>query len=150
MIRLFGLIVALAIAACSAPAHPPKGRAIVAENAFVNDPIGGRDVTAGGLSITALGGDAKIIAASSPAAERVELHVNQVDDGVMRMRPVDAFELQNGEVFPISPGGPHLMFFGFDEAIDAGDTIELTLTLEWAGGETETVTSRAAVRSISD
>lgn len=79
--------------------------------------------------------DDRLVAASSPAAERVELHTHLQDaNGVMRMVEVeDGFALPAGESHALQRGGDHLMFLGLTRAFDHGDTVEVTLVFEEAG-----------------
>ncbi|MEO0982244.1 MAG: copper chaperone PCu(A)C [Pseudomonadota bacterium] len=148
---LFVAMTAL-LAACGADPAPSEpqavGRGVEVADAFVNQPLGGRDVSLGGLTIIASGADAKIIAASTPAAERVELHTHALDDGVMRMRQVEFFDLMDGEAMTLGRGGPHLMLFGVDDALNAGDEVELALELQWDNGDLSTVTVAAAIHNL--
>ena len=80
-------------------------------------------------------GDAadKIVAASSPLAERVEMHTHSMTDGVMRMRKVEAIDLVPKGHTELKPGGLHLMIFGLKEQLKKGQVIPVTLTLKTAG-----------------
>lgn len=75
----------------------------------------------------------RLIGASTPIAERAELHTHQMDGAVMRMRPVDAIELRAGETAELKPGGLHVMLIGLKEPIRAGKPVPLTLRFEKAG-----------------
>lgn len=80
----------------------------------------------------------RLVAASSPAAERVELHRMEVDaQGVMRMREVEAIEIAPGAAVVMKPGeGYHLMLLGLRQALRDGDSVPLKLRFE-RGGEVE-------------
>lgn len=81
------------------------------------------------------GGSAdRLIAAASPAAERVGLHTHIEDDGVMRMVQVEeGFDLPiNGEIL-LQRGGHHVMFLGLTAAFEDGMMVPLTLTFAVAG-----------------
>lgn len=75
----------------------------------------------------------KIVAVSSPLAERVELHTHTMDNGVMRMRKVEAITLPAKGHTELKPGGLHLMIFGLKREIKKGEMLPLKLTLEGAG-----------------
>jgi copper(I)-binding protein len=75
----------------------------------------------------------RLTAASSPVAERVELHLSAMEDGVMRMREVPAIDLPPGETVTLKPGGLHVMLMGLKQPLQPGETIPLTLTFEKAG-----------------
>ncbi len=70
---------------------------------------------------------ARLVAASSPVAERVEIHTTIIEDGVMKMRPLEAIEIPPGETVRLEPGGRHVMLLGLRRALKPGDRIELTL-----------------------
>jgi copper(I)-binding protein len=103
---------------------------------WVRTPPGGRDVTAGYVSLRAGAEDDQLVAASSPIAARVEIHTMEDDGEVMRMRQVEAIDLPAGAEVSLAPGGDHLMFFGVDTAALDG---EAEVTLEFASGATSTV-----------
>lgn len=127
----------LALAGCE-PAPAPGSQALDEESAsvtvdggWVRIPPPGRDVTAGFVSVTA-NYNTRLIALSSPEAERIELHTMAMDGDVMRMREVDGFEIRAGEPFRLDSGGDHLMIFGLAErALDDG---EMAVTLEFEDG----------------
>ena len=75
-----------------------------------------------------------LVSASSPMAERVELHTHLMENGVMKMRQVEKVEVPAGGEAAFEPGGYHLMIFGLDKAVKPGTTLPLTLSFEKAGG----------------
>jgi copper(I)-binding protein len=88
---------------------------------------------------------AKVVAASSPAAAVVEIHEMKMDDGVMKMRAVDALPLPAGQAVALKPGSYHVMLMGLKGQIKAGDTVPLTLTVE-AEGQRTAVEVKAVAR----
>ena len=74
----------------------------------------------------------RILGAASPVAGRVELHTHIDDNGVMRMRRVEAIDLPAGET-ALAPGGLHIMLFELGAPLVEGESFPLTLTLEKAG-----------------
>lgn len=79
--------------------------------------------------------DDRLIAASSDAAPRVELHTHIEDEnGVMKMRRVeDGFAVPAGGMHALARGGDHVMFMGLEQPLPEGETISVTLTFEKAG-----------------
>jgi len=76
----------------------------------------------------------RLIAASSDAAAKVEIHEMAVNDGVMTMRPVEGgVEIPAGETVALKPGSYHIMFMGLNEAFVEGTRIPVVLTFEKAG-----------------
>ncbi|MEL6643195.1 MAG: copper chaperone PCu(A)C [Pseudomonadota bacterium] len=82
--------------------------------------------------------DDRLIAASSPVSERVELHTHLEDaNGVMRMVEVkDGIAVPAGGKAMLMRGGDHVMFMGLTQSLNDGDVVEVTLTFEQAGDMT--------------
>lgn len=89
----------------------------------------------GGFATVRNSGDAvdKLIGASSPAADHVELHVMSMDNGVMRMRQVPSFEVPARGELTLKPGGNHLMFLGLKRPLKPGEKVPVKLRFEKAG-----------------
>lgn len=86
----------------------------------------------------------RLVAASSPAAARVELHTSLREGDVMRMRPVETIAVPAGGSVTLAPGGMHLMLLGLTRSMEVGQTIPLTLRFERAGQVTVNLAVQAA------
>jgi copper(I)-binding protein len=77
----------------------------------------------------------RLIAASTDAAKRAELHTHLQDtNGVMRMIHVEeGFEIPEGEMVALQRGGKHVMLMGLTAPMVQGESITMTLTFEKAG-----------------
>lgn len=86
------------------------------------------------MEITSKGstGD-RLVAARSDAAARVELHDHIHEDGVMKMRSVEAIEIPAGSTVKLAPGGLHLMLMELKQPLKAGEELDLTLVFDKAG-----------------
>ncbi|WP_375688560.1 DUF1775 domain-containing protein [Pseudooceanicola sp. LIPI14-2-Ac024] len=95
-----------------------------------NAPVGG-----GFMAITNNGAeDDRLIAASSPAAGRVEIHEMAMEGDVMKMRELaDGLPIPAGETVTLKPGGFHLMMMQLGQPLVEGETVPVTLTFEKAG-----------------
>ncbi len=94
----------------------------------------GASVGGGYVTVSNAGGAAdKLIGASSPAADHVELHVMSMDNGVMRMRQVPSFKVPAHGELTLKPGGNHLMFLGLKHPFEQGAKIPVKLKFEKAG-----------------
>jgi copper(I)-binding protein len=83
----------------------------------------------------------RLIAISTPAAERAQLHGHTMDDqGVMKMRPVDGIEVPPKSETSLEPGGLHVMLMGLRAPLKEGESIAMTLRFEQAGEIDVTVT----------
>jgi copper(I)-binding protein len=90
-------------------------------------------------------GDAtdRLVGVSFDAAQRVELHESFVDEqGIASMRPVSNVELPAGGEARLEPGGLHVMLFGLDAPLSAGDSVRLVLEFEVSGRLTVTAVVR--------
>ncbi|MBZ8140773.1 hypothetical protein CLD22_12780 [Rubrivivax gelatinosus] len=77
----------------------------------------------------------RLLGASTPVAERVEIHRSTLDGDVMRMRALEALELPPGERLLLRHGGAgvHLMLLGLKAPLRDGGRFPLTLRFERAG-----------------
>lgn len=75
----------------------------------------------------------KLVAASSPVAGKVELHVHINEGGVMKMREVPAYDVPAKGAFELKPGGAHLMFMNLKAPFKEGDKVPVMLRFEKAG-----------------
>ena len=86
------------------------------------------------LTITNRGRQADaLIAASTPAAARVEIHHTTLVDGMARMRPLAEIPIPAGATVKIEPGGMHLMLVDLGAPLVAGKPVPLTLVFRVAG-----------------
>ncbi|WP_108882039.1 copper chaperone PCu(A)C [Anderseniella sp. Alg231-50] len=85
------------------------------------------------LSINNKGSADKLVAASSSLSQRVELHTHTMDNGVMKMRPVDVIEIPANSMTELKSGGYHIMMFDVKTKPEKGSPVPLTLTFENAG-----------------
>ncbi len=142
MLRTFAAASLLALT-CGAPALAAEEAAgataeagtVAIRDAYVKATVGQATASAAYMTLVNRG-DAveRLVGAASPAAEAVELHAHAVgEDGVMRMRPVEAVEIEPGAETALEPGGLHLMLVGLDRPLDEGATFPLTLTFAGAG-----------------
>ena len=90
---------------------------------------------AGYLTVTN-GGTApdRLTCTGSDAAGQCQIHTMSMENGVMRMRPVEGgLEIKPGETVTLKPGSDHMMFLNIKHPFEAGSTIEATLKFEKAG-----------------
>lgn len=87
------------------------------------------------LSITNKGpADDRLVAASCPLAESVELHGIKVVDADIEMRPLaNGVAVPAGRTMALKPRGYHLLLQGVKAPLAMGSTLPVTLTFEKAG-----------------
>ena len=93
--------------------------------------------------------DSRVVEARSPVVGTVEIHEMKMDNGVMRMRAIDALDLPAGRTVKLEPGGYHVMLMGLKQTLNAGDTVPLTLIFESADRTRQTVEVKAPVRPLA-
>ncbi|WP_051303362.1 copper chaperone PCu(A)C [Comamonas composti] len=86
----------------------------------------------------------RLVAVSTPAAEKAELHTHIRDGDVMRMRKVDAVEVAPASTTALEPGGLHVMLIGLKQPLVKGKAFPLTLVFEEAGPVTVQVDVQGA------
>ena len=78
----------------------------------------------------------RLIAVSSPVAERAALHTHLIEGDIVRMRRIEAVEVSPGEPTVFRPGGHHIMLMGLNTRLVEGWTFPLTLTFAHGGSIT--------------
>ncbi len=89
-----------------------------------------------------------LVAASTPAAGAVELHMHTMDEGVMRMRRIPHIHLPPNQTVSLQPGGLHIMLFELKQALAPGQQIPITLTFD-DGSQKEIVADVRAVEGMA-
>lgn len=136
------LAMAPAAAAPATPVAPSPATAAAAQtttgtttgvrvsNAWLRLPaVSGRP---GGGFFTIAGGSSadRLLAVGSPAVERIELHETTGQNGRMSMRALDSVAVPAGGTVEFAPGGRHLMLFGVQPTVQAGDRVPLLFSFE--------------------
>ena len=81
--------------------------------------------------------DDRLVEASSPLAERIELHGIKVVGSDIEMRPMaNGVVIQGGHTTILKPRGYHLLLLGVKASLVEGSTLPVTLTFEKAGAVT--------------
>jgi copper(I)-binding protein len=75
----------------------------------------------------------RLIGTATPVAKHAALHTHLMEQGVMKMRPLEAVEVAPGEPTVLKPGGLHIMLMGLRQPLREGETFPLVLTFQRAG-----------------
>lgn len=122
------------------PAHAGEADAVVADAPYVRLMPPAATTSAAFMILRNAGAaPARLLAASSPLAERVELHDHLRDGDVMRMRRVDSVAIPASGQVQLQPGGLHVMLIGLKRPLKEGENVPLTL--EFADGSQKQVTA---------
>jgi periplasmic copper chaperone A len=120
---------ALLLASCKPASAPPAVSVVDAwARATVPDQMG----SAAYFTIRNGGGADKLLSVTSPAAD-ASLHSTSIDNGVMRMRQLQALDVAAKGAVELKPGGTHVMLMGLKQPLQAGTTLELDLKFEKSG-----------------
>ncbi|HEY5995296.1 MAG TPA: copper chaperone PCu(A)C [Gallionellaceae bacterium] len=138
------LLLSIAALLCAAQAWAGEATVTVA---WVRATAPGQDSAAVSLHIRTEA-DARLVSASSPAAERVEIHIMKHENGMMTMRETESLALPAGQEVALESGS-HLMLVGLKQPLKAGETVQLALTVQYADKRREVITVAAEVRALS-
>ena len=89
--------------------------------------------------------DSRIVAVSTPAAEGATLHSTTNDKGVMKMRELDTLLLPAGQQVQLGAGATHIMLSGLKKPLVAGDSVPLTITIQFTDKRRESVKVMATI-----
>ncbi len=76
----------------------------------------------------------RVSCVSSDLSAHCQIHTMSMENGVMKMRPVEGgLEIKPGETVMLKPGGVHVMLIDLKQALAPGKMVEATLQFEKAG-----------------
>jgi copper(I)-binding protein len=128
------LVLALLLLSAVALAHNVEKGGLQIRHPWSRATPGGAKVGVGYMEIRNRGKQAeRLLGASSPLAQRVEMHVTRREGEVMRMRQVESFAIPASERVQLRPGGGHLMLVDLARPLKQGERVPLTLRFERAG-----------------
>jgi copper(I)-binding protein len=133
---LFALA-ALSAVVIAAPvrADDVKAGDLVISQAWSRATPGGAKVAGGFLTIENKGSTPdKLVSVSAEIAGKAEVHEMAMDNGVMKMRPLDkGLVIEPGKTVKLAPGGNHLMLQELKGPFKEGEKVPVTLVFEKAG-----------------
>jgi copper(I)-binding protein len=128
------MLLAAAALAVAAHAHQYSVGDLIIGHPWSRPTVSGLQTGVAYLSITNKGTRPDtLIAASSPAAARVEFHLTTFDAGIARMRPANAVVVEPNATITAEPGGLHLMLVDLKSPLVVGSMVPLVLRFETAG-----------------
>ncbi|WP_207265912.1 copper chaperone PCu(A)C [Pseudomonas sp. GW101-3H06] len=116
-------------------------------DAWVRATVAGQHSTGAFMTLQA-DTDSKLLNVQSPIAKTVQIHQMSMKDDVMRMGQVESVALRAGEPVSLDPNGYHIMLMDLTAQVAEGSKVPLTLTVENAKGEKETIKVEAQARSL--
>jgi periplasmic copper chaperone A len=91
----------------------------------------------------------RLVAVTTPVAERAELHQMSMQGDMMKMQEVSAIELAAGKKVELASGGYHIMLMGLKQQMKEGDKVPLTLTFAAPKGKKTTQVVEALVKPLT-
>lgn len=124
-----------------------------AENVVVSDASAratapGQESAAIRFSITSKK-EARLVSIVSPVAGAVEIHSMTHDNGVMKMRAIEFLSLPASKMVKLGVSGNHVMLLNLKNPLKAGDSVPLTITVEFADKHKEKINVNAEVKPLT-
>jgi len=127
-------VVGLALISVQILAHTHEKGDIQVRHPWSRATLPGAKVSVGYMEIRNVGTQPdRLLSATTPVAQRVEMHVTQRDGEVMKMREVKTFEIPARERYALRPGGSHLMLVDLLQPLKTGERFTMRLRFERAG-----------------
>jgi periplasmic copper chaperone A len=95
----------------------------------------GASAGAGYMTVTNKGATPdRVSCVSSDASAECQIHTMTMENGVMKMRPVEGgLEILPGQTVTLKPGGLHMMLIDLKHPLEAGGSVKATLKFDHAG-----------------
>ena len=123
------------IAGSSARAEEVKAGDLVISQAWSRATPNGAKIGTGYFTIENKGTTAdKLVGVSGEVSDKIEVHEMSMNNGVMKMRPVDGgLTIEPGKTVKLAPNGYHLMIMDLKSPLKQGGKVPVTLEFEKAG-----------------
>lgn len=118
------------------------------DDAWVRATVAGQQTTGAFMTVTA-SSDSKLLSVESPVAKTVQIHESTMKNDVMSMQPVEFVALPAGKAVALDPHSYHVMLIDLVGQVKEGDKVPLTLTVENAKGEKESIKVEAEARALN-
>ena len=148
---IHGLRLALTIMVSSAAMALPvaaHAQSVEVKEAWVRGTVAAQKGTGAFMEITAKS-TVRLLSVESPMATSVEIHNMTMQNGVMKMFPVDGIDIPAGKTVKLASGGYHVMMMGLKQQMKPGERVALKLTFELADKKRESLELSAEVRDIT-
>lgn len=122
-------------------------QSVAVKDAWIRGTVQGQSATGAFMELTGKS-SARLVGADSPAAKTVEVHNMKIENGVMKMFPVDGIDVPAGKTVKLAPGGYHVMLMGLHKPLAEGQKVPLKLTFELANKKRETLDLNIEVRKV--
>jgi copper(I)-binding protein len=135
LVSLAGAALAMLVAAAPARADDVKAGGLIISQAWARATPNGAKIGGGYLTIENTGtAPDRLLGGSADVASSVQVHEMSMDNGVMKMRPLEkGLTIDPGKTVKLAPGGYHLMMMDLKAPLKQGEKVPVTLEFEKAG-----------------
>ena len=125
---------ALALTAATAAADDFRLGDIHVDHPWARATFGQMSAGAADMTVTNGGvAPGRLVGARSDVAGGARIERHRLEDGVLRMRQIDAIEIASGESVDLVPGSLHIMLYDLKEPRAEGQSFPVVLRFEPAG-----------------
>jgi copper(I)-binding protein len=143
---LFGSI-GLALGA-GLPTSVLHAQEVTIREPWVRGTVRGQKATGAFMQLTA-SESATLVAVESPVAGSVQIHEVQMENDIMRMRPITRLDLPAGKAVELKPGGGyHVMLMDLKQPLKKGVAVPIRLRFEAKDKTFKTIEIQAQVREL--
>ena len=124
-----------------------QAQSVTVKDAWIRGTVQGQNATGAFMELTAKM-NARLVGVSTPLTKTAEVHNMTLENGVMKMFPVDGIDVPAGKTVRLASGGYHVMLTNLQKPLNPGDKVPMKLTFELADKKRETVELSVEVRDI--
>ena len=125
-----------------------NAQSVEIKQAWIRGTVPAQKVTGAFMEITGKRA-VRLLSANSLVAASVEIHNMTMQNGVMKMAPVDGIDVPAGKTIRLAPGGYHMMLMGLKQQMKPGEHVPMRLTFELADKRQESLDISVEVRDIA-
>ena len=89
-----------------------------------------------------------LVSVTTPVAEEAQLHTLVEENGMVKMRQVEGFDIPSHGTLKLQPSGDHIMLLSLTKPLTIGDKVPLVLTFK--DGQTHAIELVVEKRSNND
>lgn len=124
-----------------------QAQSVTVKDAWIRGTVQGQNATGAFMELTGKT-NARLIGVATPLTKSAEVHNMKMENGVMKMFPVDGIDVPAGKTVQLASGGYHVMLTNLQKPLNPGDKVPMQLTFELADKKRETVELSVEVRDI--
>lgn len=124
-----------------------QAQSVTVKDAWIRGTVQGQNATGAFMELSGKS-NARLVGVTTPLTANAEVHSMSMENGVMRMSPVEGIDIPAGKSVKLAPGGYHVMLMNLKQPLNAGDKVPLKLTFELADKKRESINLVVDVRDI--